>query len=204
MAEGTVSAEKILDTDLQLSSECKKQDKKVLETTVLSDTEHRSNAPATGIETIESKEEHSMVGGASGASGLRILSNQELQEDDDGSSETTVSPSQKGDQQRGTSEITDEGAVKKLDSGKAGEETLQLPKPYRGRPGAGCRLMVEVSIPTTVSLKKIEVYIVKLSRVKVFLSLEISAALDVRLCSGMYIFNFLSPDFLDKHSKYYV
>jgi hypothetical protein len=180
MAKGTGSAEKRIDSDLQLSSECRKPDKKphmdqshtspqtssvetegtiengscvsvppdkefqpkpdneALEPTVLSDSQLRTSAPGTGIEAVE---ENSVAGGASGADGLHILTNQELPGDEDGRTETTVSPSQKG-----TSEITDEGAVKKLDGGEAGEETLQLPKPYQGRPGAGCRLMVEVSI----------------------------------------------------------
>lgn len=57
-----------------------------------------------------------------------------------------MSPSPKGVQKKGTSEITDEGAVRKKDCGEAGVETLQLPKPYNGRPGAGCRLMAEVYI----------------------------------------------------------
>ncbi|KAG0598151.1 hypothetical protein M758_12G050400 [Ceratodon purpureus] len=188
MAEGSTSAEKIGNTELQLSNECREPDEeeldseldrphisphtlsvdteettenegcvsvlpveesqpkpenKVLESTVLSDTQLRINAPGTRIEAVDSKEEHSTEGGASGASGLHILTNQELKGNEGGSTESTVSPSPNKDQKKGTSEITDEGAVKKLDSGDAGEETLQLPKPYQGRPGAGCRLMVE-------------------------------------------------------------
>lgn len=127
----------------------------MLEPTLFLET-HGINTLGTKIEAIENKAENSIPEGASGAigaSGLHILTNQEVQEDEDGRAQTTMNPSQKKNQKKGTSEITDEGAVIKFDSKEASGEILQLPKPYKGRPGVGCRLMVEVSIIPNVIYK---------------------------------------------------
>lgn len=133
--------------DVLEESQHKLEHEQLSEPTVLLDTKTENNGPGTGFDAVESyKEGSSTAEERSGASGLHILTNQA---GEDMRTEITLSPSQK---KKDTSEITDEGAVKKLDTSEAGVETLQLPKPWKGRPNAGCRLMVEVSAPTTVSL----------------------------------------------------
>uniref|UniRef100_A0A7I3ZET6 Uncharacterized protein n=1 Tax=Physcomitrium patens TaxID=3218 RepID=A0A7I3ZET6_PHYPA len=109
------------------------------------ENEIRAEANSTGNEAMKRDEENTMAGENIGVHGLHILTNQELRREFSKYSQGEV-------RMRATSEITDEGAVQKQD--EAGVETLHLPKPYQGRPGAGCRLMVEVIFPTAISSYK--------------------------------------------------
>lgn len=137
---GSLSAERILDADLRLFNECEKLRVYGLDESQPKVERGEVSGPAAQPET-ESNEENKMAGEKNSVHGLYVLTNELRQRDEDRKPETIVTSFQK-DVQKGTSEITDEGAVRK-DDGDAGVETLQLPKPYKGRPGAGCRLMVE-------------------------------------------------------------
>ncbi|XP_024357132.1 uncharacterized protein [Physcomitrium patens] len=114
------------------------------------ENEIRAEANSTGNEAMKRDEENTMAGENIGVHGLHILTNQELRREFSKYSQGEV-------RMRATSEITDEGAVQKQD--EAGVETLHLPKPYQGRPGAGCRLMVEAFLrpmiePALLELKQ--------------------------------------------------
>lgn len=112
-----LSAEQILDTELRRFNECS----------------------GTVTEVVKSKDDSPMATcEKKGVNGLHILADELPQE------QTVLTLSRKAVEKRGTSEVTDEGAVRKATAGR-GVETLQLPKPYNGRPEAGCRLMAQVA-----------------------------------------------------------
>ena len=149
---GSLSAERILDADLQRFNKCGKARVDVLDESQPTVEHEELLEPAAKLET-ESGEGNTMAGEKNGVNGLHVLANELSKGDGDRKLETALSSFQR-DIQNDMSEITDEGAVKK-DSGETGVETLQLPKPYKGRPGAGCRLMVEVMFRINITLMRI-------------------------------------------------
>ncbi|KAG0623087.1 hypothetical protein M758_3G148000 [Ceratodon purpureus] len=136
-----LSAETILDANLQVFNACENPRVDVADESQ-SKVERDELLEAGAQQVPENNEEKITAGENNSVNGLYVLTNELTDRDADRRTETVVTLFQK-DVQKGTSEITDEGAVRKKDSDEAGVETLQLPKPYEGRPGAGCRLMVE-------------------------------------------------------------
>ena len=148
-----LSAETILDANLQVFNACENPRVDVADESQ-SKVERNELLEAGAQQVPENNDEKITAGENNSVNGLYVLTNELTERDEDRRTETVVTLFQK-DVQKGTSEITDEGAVRKKDSDEAGVETLQLPKPYEGRPGAGCRLMVEVSFRNTKTLKEI-------------------------------------------------
>ncbi|XP_073391818.1 uncharacterized protein [Physcomitrium patens] len=110
-----------------------------------------NETPGISVDSLENKEEGSTAGDKDDDKSEKyVSSNQVRQEDEHKKAKTIVSLLRNKALNKVTSVITNEGAVLKKDSGEAGVETLQLPIPYRGRPSAGCQLMVEAFLRSMI------------------------------------------------------
>lgn len=137
-----LSAEKALNTNLQLFNRCENSQVVLDEFPIKS--QHEEVLDPNIKLGMKNNDEITMTRKRNYINGLYVLTNELFEENDNKNIETIVNPLQYKDLQNGTSDITDEGAVKKKKSGEVGVEVLQLPKPYKDRPSNGCRLMVQV------------------------------------------------------------